>query len=90
LIRGLAPYPTAWFLLKDKEKEMSVKVYESAWQKVAHDYKIGMVISDKNEIKVAVVDGFVHFLALQFPGKRKMSSKEILNGTSFSKETTAW
>jgi methionyl-tRNA formyltransferase len=90
LIRGLSPYPTSWFLLRDEEKELNVKVFDAIWNEELHDCKNGTVITDKNSIKVAVQDGFVELLELQLPGKRKMSSKDILNGTQFLPHTGAY
>jgi methionyl-tRNA formyltransferase len=89
LIRGLSPYPTAWFILKDQEKEMSVKVYDAKWEEEAHDWAIGALLSDKTSLKVAVANGFIQLLELQLPGKKRMSSKDILNGTTFSSNATA-
>lgn len=89
LIRGLSPYPSSWFFLHDKEKELNVKVYDSKWINETHNLKIGTLISDKSSIKVAVGNGFIELLELQLPGKKKMSSKDILNGTTFSNDATA-
>lgn len=89
LIRGLSPYPSAWFILKDNSKELNVKIYDSKWIEESHDFRIGKIICDKNSFKVAVKNGFIELLELQLPGKKKMSSKDILNGTSFSDEATA-
>ncbi len=89
LIRGLSPFPTAWFILDDNEKELNVKVYEADWIKESHNLKTGAIVSDKSSVKVAVQDGFIKLLELQLPGKKKMKCKDILNGTSFSSKATA-
>lgn len=89
LIRGLSPYPAAWFLLIDKEKELNVKVYDARFSLEVHDKELGVLIADKNSLKVAVKGGFIELLELQLPGKKKMSSKDILNGTSFSADAKA-
>lgn len=89
LIRGLSPYPAAWFNLQDQHKELQVKVYAATWQEEQHNLAVGTLVSDKNSMKVAVIDGFIQLLELQLPGKKKMSSKDILNGTTFSKEAVA-
>ena len=86
LIRGLSPYPTSWFMLYDNETEMNVKVYNSKWLEEQHDLKTGTLVTSKNELKVAVEKGFIEILELQLSGKKKMTSKEILNGTKFSAE----
>lgn len=89
LIRGLSPYPTAWFTLQDKEKELNVKVYDAKWEEERHELKIGTVVSSRSSVKVAVANGFIALLELQMPGKKKMRSKDILNGTSFSYNAVA-
>lgn len=89
LIRGLSPYPAAWFLLNDKEKELNVKVYDAKFSLEDHNKEIGMLVADKNSLRVAVSGGFIDLLELQLPGKKKMSSKDILNGTSFSEDAKA-
>jgi methionyl-tRNA formyltransferase len=89
LIRGLSPHPTAWFILQDQEKEVSIKVYKAKWVKELHAFKIGKLVSDKTTVKVAVENGFIILMELQLPGKKMMSSKDILNGTTFSADAMA-
>ena len=89
LIRGLSPYPASYFMLHDSGKELNVKVYDAKWEQEPHDLKIGSVVTDKNSMKVAVENGYISLLELQLPGKKKMTCKEILNGTTFSSEATA-
>ena len=89
LIRGLSPYPASWFMLLDNEKEMNVKVYDAKWIEENHNLKTGAIVSTKNVLKVAVASGFIELLELQLPGKKKMFSKEILNGIKFSENALA-
>jgi len=84
LIRGLSPYPAAWTFLKDKNEELSVKIYESRLIIEDHPYKTGRLISRKKEIKIAIQNGFLEILSLQLPGKKRMQAAELLNGISFS------
>ena len=84
LIRGLSPYPAAWSFLKDKNEEVSIKIYEAKPILEAHNLEIGSLISTKKEIKIAVIDGYIQLLSLQLPGKKRMSVAELLNGISFS------
>jgi methionyl-tRNA formyltransferase len=84
LIRGLSPYPAAWTFLKDKEEELSVKIYEAKPLLEAHNLEIGTLISTKKEIKIAVTDGYIQLLSLQLPGKKRMAVAELLNGITFS------
>lgn len=89
LIRGLSPYPAAWCFFQDKGQEWNIKVYETEFIKEAHDKIIGSIIADKKEINVAVKDGLIKINSLQFPGKKKMTSRELLNGMTFSAEALA-
>ncbi|MCF6128166.1 methionyl-tRNA formyltransferase [Flavobacterium sp. AS60] len=89
LIRGLSPYPTAWSFIKDNEQEWNVKIYEAKIISEKHSYNIGQIITSKREIKIAVKDGFIAILSIQFPGKKKMQANELLNGITFSERAQA-
>lgn len=84
LIRGLSPYPASWCFLKDKNEELSIKIYESKLVEEDHSYEIGSLISSKKEIKIAIKNGFVQLLSLQLPGKKRMQVAELLNGITFT------
>ena len=83
LIRGLSPYPCAWTTLFDDDKELNIKIYESKIIDELHNYDVGKIISSKKEIRIAVKNGFIELISLQIPGKKKMTSKELLNGFNF-------
>ena len=89
LIRGLSPYPASWCFFKDNDQEWNVKVYEAKWLPQEHDLPLGTVVTTKKEIKIAVKNGFIQITSLQFPGKKKMSAAELLNGISFSENAIA-
>lgn len=79
-IRGLSPYPTAWTMLDGKK----LKVFRTTKEIVAHKEAVGTFHSDnKNFVKVATLDGFVHLLELQLEGKKRMETKAFLNGYKF-------
>jgi methionyl-tRNA formyltransferase len=86
LIRGLSPYPVAWCYFKDNEQEWNVKIYESKIIDEEHSETVGKIIATKKELKIAVANGFIQILSLQFPGKKKMTASELLNGMSFSEK----
>lgn len=90
LIRGLSPYPTAWCFIKDKGQEWNVKIYESAFEEDRHNLAPGTIITGKKEIKAAVSDGYINLKSLQFPGKKKMTAAELLNGMELSGDTMAY
>ena len=84
LIRGLSPYPAAWCFFNDKDLEWNVKIYEAIFIAEEHGLTIGKIVTSKKELKVAVTDGFIAIKSLQMPGKKKMTTQELLNGMVFS------
>jgi methionyl-tRNA formyltransferase len=86
LIRGLSPYPCAWCFLIDSNEEWNVKIYDARFEEENHNFQIGKIITTKKTLKVALENGFIEILSLQFPGKKKMSTSELLNGIHFSDE----
>ncbi|MCK0189088.1 methionyl-tRNA formyltransferase [Arenibacter sp. F20364] len=79
-IRGLSPYPTAWTTLRNGQDELFLKIYSAKMDLEPHQLKVGNIADTKNELKVAVKGGFINLLEIQLPGKRKMTTKEVLNG----------
>jgi methionyl-tRNA formyltransferase len=90
LIRGLSPYPAAWCYFSDKDEEWNVKIYEAKIINETHSHAIGSVICSKKEMKIAVKEGYLQILNLQFPGKKKMTATELLNGITFSDNVKAY
>ena len=90
LIRGLSPYPAAWCFVSDKGEEWNVKIYEATIITEPHSLAIGQLVCTKKELKIAVQDGFIQILSLQFPGKKKMTTAELVNGIQFTKEAKAY
>jgi len=89
LIRGLSPYPSAWCLFTNNNLEWNVKIYSSEIIIEKHNYKPGTILSTKKELKIATIDGFLNILSLQLPGKKKMNTKDVLNGLQFSNTACA-
>ncbi len=86
-IRGLSPYPTAWTTMYNGEDELFLKVYAAKMDLEPHQLKLGTLVATKNELKVAVKGGYINLLEIQLPGKRKMTTKEVLNGLKLAKNT---
>lgn len=89
LIRGLSPYPAAWTLIKDGTNEWNVKLYDVTFELANHSKNIGSITTTKKELFIATNDGFIKVACLQFPGKKKMQTHELLNGISFSENAIA-
>lgn len=80
LIRGLSPWPAAYFTLDEK----TVKVYSSSYINDDSDYEPGYVIKANNEgIFVKAKDGIVILKEIQMPGKKKMPVEAYLRGNKF-------
>lgn len=77
LIRGLSPYPGAWSILDDQE----IKVFSS---KRLDEKSItggpGEIESNNSRLLVKTGEGVIEILELQLAGKKRMSTKEFLNG----------
>lgn len=84
LIRGLDPYPSAWTVFQDETNEWNVKINAATFVEESHNYSFGKILTTKKELKIAVTNGFIIVNELQFPGKRKMKTHELLNGIRFS------
>ncbi len=82
LIRGLSPYPAAWFALPEKTE--TVKVYKSNFEICKHKSQPGELFSDnKSFLKIACSDGYLSIEDLQMSGKKRMNIKDFLNGYKF-------
>lgn len=84
LIRGLNPYPSAYTILSDNGNDYNIKIHDVTYIIEEHDFKPGKFIASKKTIRIATNDGFIETLSLQFPGKKKMKTAELLNGMQFS------
>lgn len=81
-VRGLSPYPAAWTRLKKKSgEELVAKIYETTVGEPHQNVEPGTVESDgKNYLKVAAADKWVEIHSLQLPGKRRLTTPELLRG----------
>lgn len=88
-IRGLNPYPAAWTFFVDGENEWNVKLFEVEFRPTNHSYAIGKIVVSKKELHIYTSDGFLSVKSLQMPGKKKMETRQLLNGIVFSDEIMA-
>jgi methionyl-tRNA formyltransferase len=76
-IRGLSPYPTAWTTLDN----LKLKVFKTQKEMTPPQYLAGKFVSDnKNFVKIATEDGYIHLLDIQLEGRKRMDIKSFLNG----------
>lgn len=74
-IRGLAPYPAAYMLHKDK----SVKVFKTMLTDM-NSIEAGKLTTEGGKLYVSCSDKQLEVLELQPEGKKRMNAKEFLNG----------
>ena len=86
-IRGLNPFPAAWSTIKNDDEEISAKIYAIKKEEENHNYSFGKIIATKKELKVAVNKGYIIIEEIKLSGKKKMDSKSLLNGYSFSSDS---
>jgi methionyl-tRNA formyltransferase len=76
-IRGLSPFPGAWFELSEGGRPVRVKVLRTT--KGEGSGKPGTVLDDR--LTIACGGGAVRILQLQRAGKQAMTAEEFLRGT---------
>ena len=77
LIRGLNPFPSAWFTHNDK----IVKIFKAKPEIQATNVSVGTIVSDnKTFAKVACGDGWLNLLEIQMEGKKRMLIQDFLKG----------
>jgi methionyl-tRNA formyltransferase len=82
-IRGLSPFPGAWFELVDKGTPVRIKVLRTT--KGAGAGAPGTVLDDR--LTIACGEGAVRILELQRAGRQPMQAEEFLRGTSVAAGT---
>lgn len=76
-VRGMTPFPTAWFYL-DGDK---MKVFKATPEQVHHHQeKPGTIHAGKRSLKVATQDGYLHLLEIQPHKRKRMDAASFLNG----------
>ena len=88
LIRGLSPSPGAFtFLERSESKLVLCKIFSSTFEPSVHCQPPGSIQSDgKRNLKVAVLDGYIHIGSIQQEGKRRMDVGDFLAGINLSSE----
>lgn len=83
-IRGLNPFPAAWTTIMNDSERIDAKIYGIRKTVMTHSFTVGKIIVSKKELKVAVKNGFIIIDEIKLSGKKKMDTKSLLNGFSFS------
>lgn len=84
LVRGMAPYPAAWFNIKLQDgNESMMKIFKVSTEEKNHNYSVGTILTDgKKMLKIACKDGFINLLEVQMSGKKRMAAEDLMRGTN--------
>ncbi|CAG0958003.1 MAG: methionyl-tRNA formyltransferase [Bacteroidetes bacterium] len=88
LIRGLSPFPGAFTLLKENHSGTIVllKIYKAVFSLPPTPSPVGKIETDnKSYLHIYSSLGYIQIEELQLEGKKRLSVKEFLKGTDFSK-----
>ncbi len=82
-IRGVSPEPGAYALINNS----LIKFYEARKSDIISSSDVsGMVLCIKKKLIVKTKDGAAEILTIQAPGKKKMNTKDFLNGQNIIKK----
>lgn len=79
MVRSLDPYPGAYALLKDGDKEISIKIYE-VQESSKQNIKKHALIEEDGKVYLGLNQGSVEIIKWQFPAKKAVLVKDFLNG----------
>lgn len=80
-VRGLSPYPAAYSFVDGK----MIKIFKTAKTGISSlgRYQPGRIKVANGKILVDCRDGVIEILSLQMEGKKRLNSREFLNGFAF-------
>ena len=86
LIRGLSPYPTAMaYLINGDDKPSIIKIYNSSFKIIEHNYDNGLLITDnKTFLNAYCKNGIIQINDLQIEGKKRLLIADFLRGTKLN------
>lgn len=79
LVRGLSPFPSAFFIHNDKK----LKIYRAAVAD-SHRFNPGEIKTIDGKIFIGTATSALEILELQLEGRKKLTAEEFLRGYSFS------
>lgn len=80
-IRGFSPYPAAWTYFQQNDDKKYFKILKGKMEPLTRNSKdYHFITFENNELQIHLKDGIYTVLELQPEGKKKMSSKDFING----------
>lgn len=87
-IRGLSPYPAAWTFIQKDEEIKSMKIFKGHFKYAAtSESEWNKIEFIQNQIRITLKEGYYFLDELQPEGKKRMSSKDFINGLQ---DKTGW
>lgn len=85
-IKGLNPYPGAWTMLTNEGQDYRIKIYEAEalHEEVMHE--IGKLVIRAGQLLISTAEGYLLCKEMQFPNKKRMRVKDLLNGFKLGTE----
>ena len=81
-VRGLSPIPVAWttLVLEISAAPIDLKIYKTRKTDRLCEVKPGTLLVEKNGLFVGTADEWLEILELQLAGKKRMPTRDFLNG----------
>jgi methionyl-tRNA formyltransferase len=87
-IRGLSPYPGAYFEIKMPDNSISaIKILQAMPEPGGTVLTHELITDGKKMLKISAADGFIIVKEIQVPGKKRMKTQELLSGFTFPPES---
>jgi len=88
-IKGLSPKPGAWTMIKNGENRFRMKILKAVKKKepLLKNNLNGKIVINNGELHIYNEDGAINCSVIQLENKRKMTSKELLNGLRFEENS---
>lgn len=82
-IRGMSPYPAAWTVFDEGDKQLDIKIFKTGKGDAIKSGNVlpGTINTDgKSFLRVATSDAWLEILSLQQAGKKRMDIADFLRG----------
>ena len=85
-IRGLSPYPGAWTEIQKagiegEDKPQVLKIFSATKTQIPANAQPGTFVVEGNRLFVNTADNLLELQEIQLAGKKRISSRDFLNGT---------
>lgn len=85
-IRGLSPYPGAWTEIQKtgiegENKPQVLKIFSATKTQIPANAQLGTFVVEGNRLFVNTADSLLELQEIQLAGKKRISSRDFLNGT---------